>query len=296
MNLDLKNINLVLTQLRLVNFVPVICSSLIGWLIAPTQPNNTINLYLLTATLILLCAFFTLQNDITDYPADKRSRRSTPLVNGLISIPFIKKMSHACLVVATSLAILLAISINSLIWLILTVIYTALLMLYNSDFVRLKRPILAILILALIMGCLPLLLAYLVTKNTLTLNIGLIIIGIGTYRFSISILKDYKDYKEDLIYKKLTFLIKYGGKKTRISSLITAFVGSFAYLLATYRLEAVNYWLLIMLGLFASLQVTKRLQLGIKQTSYRDNASIFANIYKSSLYFDIGLAVCLYIF
>lgn len=281
-------------QLRTRNFIPTVVATVIGYLFIGTHELENKQLVLTLAAFVLLCAFFTLQNDIVDYEGDRRGHRASPLVSKLLSQSFLQKISYTF----GLSGLLLLVLTEDIVLFICGLIFILLCVAYNTRFVRNQRPVSSIAILALIMGALPLFAGLSIMNSNVTTSAIVIIAGYLCYRFSVSILKDYKDYVEDVASKKQTFLIKYGAKKTKTISIVMATLGYSLIITALYSARHKTDWLIVLLvvALFSLYQVVLRLSLGIKKSDYKDNTVVFGKLFNLSLYFDLGILVCLYIF
>lgn len=284
-----KILNLI-KQLRLKNFIPTIVSVLIGYKFASSIETEISELLLLLVALTPFCAFFALQNDIIDYHDDKRDQRISPLTHNVFGLDDLKIFSYIFLtigVIATTLTTNLVVYFANLLFITLCYIY-------NKSYIRNSRPILSIIILALVMGSIPFIAGLYISGKELNLASTIMAIGIFLYRCSISILKDYKDHIADAKSKKLTYLKKYGGRIVRKASLILSLVGYTLILVGLKLALGTNEWAIILtlLGVFAIYQFTLRVNLGVDKTDYAQNSQIFGKIYDLSLYFDLGVLLC----
>lgn len=290
----LQKIIYLTNQLRLKNFIPTIVSVLIGYKLVSSTKAESPELFLVIVALTSFCAFFALQNDITDFRDDQRGPRISPLVHNVFSLSDLKIFSYVFLalgIVATTLTANLVVYCASLVFITLCAIY-------NKPFIRNSKPVLSIIILALVMGSIPFMAGFYISDGELNHASVILVIGIFLYRCSISILKDYKDHKEDAKSKKVTCLKKYGGRAVRSASLVLSLIGYSLILFSLKLMFALDNWviLLTLLGVFAVYQFIIRLKLGISQSSYAKNSQIFGEIYNLSLYFDLGILLCLSIF
>lgn len=282
------------SQLRVRNFIPTLITALIGYTLTSSRKAENLEILLVIVALFCFCAFFALQNDINDYQDDKHGRRSSPLICDKFNLRDLRIISLVFLllgILATALTVDMTVYFASLIFILLCTVY-------NKPFVRNNRPILSIIILALVMGGIPFVTGVYTSGGKLNQSFAIMAIGIFLYRCSISILKDYKDYKEDKNSKKQTCLKKYGGLTIRNASLILSLVG-YSLLLIGLKLALVidkRIIILTLLSVFAIYQFTLRLNLGTDKSSYVMNSQIFGRVYTFSLYFDLAVLLCLYIF
>lgn len=261
-------------------------SCLVGFGFAGQQNLSYIDIA--CSVIILLSCYATIQNDIEDYDVDKLNKRNTPLINGTLDLAWVKMMNSSILIAA----ILIALSTRSTYLIIFSVFAVLLSIAYNKKPLMLsRRPISSIAILPIISAGIPTVIG--LGEQAWTM-IGLIVLSQAILRrASLALLKDYKDFDGDKKAGKNTFLIKYGPKITRMISIALGILGH-VLLLVAICIALPSKLAIILAAAVSALAIYRRLKLNDK--SNKHNNKIFSDLYNIENLFDLGLAVCLFIF
>ena len=271
--------------LRIENATLPLLSFFIGLGFAGTF-NNKFNSYVIIV-LIALTAYATLQNDIKDKLIDIANKRTSSYIDGTFSKQFIQ---HVCwyLLLLVAITVLLSqsvlLGVGAYIALALTIAYNI------KPFQFSRKPISSIVVLAILLGFIPALLG-LGTDIAFTSVWLLVILGLSLQRFSLSILKDYKDYIGDKKYNKKTFLLTYGPNATKTVSILFGFIGYLSILMA-FMIQFNNIWIVALLVMCAAFSIWYRFSLGANN---KRNTHVFINAQKINALFELGFIGCLFI-
>jgi 4-hydroxybenzoate polyprenyltransferase len=259
-----------------------------------TNPNNLPLLYA-ASCIVLLNFFATLQNDFNDAKLDKQAGRKSLIISGGSQLKQIKDIQLGILGVAIALAILIKdILVISVLSVYLVGIYS-----YNQKPLRLSyRPLASIAVLAFLFSGLPMYLGYILSQSRDS-RVYILILGFLFLRFSISALKDFKDYRGDKMFNKRTMLVVFGAQLVRILTIFFSTVSLLLITLAMINLLAISRQSIIFLILsliVLAYSIKLRFFLSDKKRSFYKNNIIFHQIVDVTIVFEAGVALCLYFY
>lgn len=271
------------------NSVAVLLSFAVGYLYSVDTFDQ--KLFLVSLLIIVFIhSAFTVQNDVHDMDVDALNNRKSLLLNKSLSI----KSAELFILSLISAAIFTTLFSSEQ---RLSVLFVAVLFMigeiYNKRPLHLsRRPISSIFVLALFFASAPLAYGFLLSGQPLTASFVALSILISTQRFSISLLKDFKDEKGDRKVGKNTFLIRYGkAAVTRISigfGLIS-YLGAAGIIVLVAEPHLLASAALIAIGLYCS---WNRLKLA-RTSAPKKLGKIFANSFILDNYFNLALIICL---
>lgn len=240
--------------------------------------------------LVAVSAFATLQNDLHDKDVDMANGRKSAYLDGSFKKEFIW---HVCLylLVFATVCVVLAHSILALFIFFVSILLS---IAYNSKPLQLsRRPISSIAVLAIVMAALPVTLG--LGAQLATTVIGqVVILGVTTQRFSLSILKDYKDYVGDKKLGKRTFLVAYGALATKYVSVSMSVIG-YTALLCAYYVHSGNGYITLAFCAAAVVSIGERILL-TNNVDVKHNNTVFRRSQIIHSYFEMALIACLFIF
>ncbi len=264
----------------------------IGYFLASSSlsPEFFVGLIILLA----IHALATVQNDIQDFEIDRANKRPSGLQDHSISLRQAQLFVQALMITALSVAIfssqrrlnLSIIAMSSLVaWL------------YNRGPVRAsKRPVSSIVLMGLCYGTLPFAYGYLIAGGPLH---GGYVLPLACLLFlarvSTTIMKDYKDAAGDKLLAKNTFYLRYGGKVTAQTSLLSgvlAYAGLVVILIKLGNHRIIFTLALAAAGLLALRSIMLRLMLTKTSNEKRLNV-IFHKCILSHNQFEMAALLCL---
>lgn len=206
---------------------------LLPFLIGYFYFSNSADLVLWIGILIIvfLHSSLTIENDIQDIKIDKMNKRKSVITDDELSTK-----SARIIVLLLILLALVAIVIEPS--LKLFVLWSSILFLgwvYNNKPLQLSRkPIPSIVVLALFYSFIPLVIGFKFNESEVSIGFLLFAVFLSLQRFSISMLKDYKDISGDTKYNKRTFLSKYGYETVANISVLFGLVSYIAIITILY--------------------------------------------------------------
>lgn len=260
----------------------------IGYFIFSPVHTFSANYFIAAVIIILSFSWATIQNDIADLKIDKINTPDKALADGRLSLSEVLNFSSLIFIWLLILSLynfpyhlFFVISLLGLSWL------------YNKPpFLFSRRPLASPIILALCYSTVPLIYGYYLGSGlTSNLNLLELIISWFLIRYSIAILKDYKDLQGDRIHNKRTFCLSFGFKNTAISSAICFTLGSAGFiwlLLANHQFV----WLYFLPLLFLFRNLYLRLKL-FKSADDKKLNNIFLKIFFGQNQFDLVFLLCL---
>lgn len=247
--------------------------------------------YIFLWSLFLVHSASTVQNDYYDLKIDKSNARDGLLVEGEAKLSDVKVFYY----LLNLAAVILPLFTNHK-FLGVSIIISLVLLgtLYNAKpFYLSRKPISSILLLAIYYATIPMILGFQIIGSELSTAISLSVIMVWTFqKFSISILKDYKDIKGDKKYGKKTFLIRYGSNKVKNFSI---FLGSASYILAVGLLVSSDKLNSIEMLILASIAIgcfINRHSL-MKFKDSEELNKIFQKSFMFDNYFNLAVIICL---
>lgn len=193
--------------------------------------------------LLLLHSVATVQNDIEDFEVDKINDPSKPLQSGRITLKEARILQYG-LVIASLIFSLLNLPIH--IFFVLLMLLLA--WVYNKPpFSLSRKPISSLAILGIAYGVATLLYGYTLSGKSFRWQFVLALLLWFFLRFSISIMKDYKDTKGDRMFNKNTFYLAFGGKITSRLSLGISVLSYCGILFLSLYIRTVNLFFLILI-------------------------------------------------
>ncbi len=256
-----------------------------------SSDKTTIDFYLLLLSLIFAHSAFTVQNDYYDLEIDKSNSRDGLFVEGKIKPSEIKIFYR----VLNFLALVLPLFTQQKLVATSVIFFLVILAtLYNAKpFLLSRKPISSILLLAIYYATLPTFLGYQIsTEKSSTMIYVLLIVIWSAQKFSISVLKDYKDIIGDKKYGKQTFLQQYGSNMVKRTSL---FLGICSYIFAVIVLalsSEFNTLGLMILSIVAILCCKNRLDLR-KNDDSEKLTRVFQKSFLFDNYFNLTVLLCL---
>jgi len=206
-------------------------------------------------SILLAHSIATIQNDINDYEIDKINSPDKPLTGGKISIKEAKTFSWILLSILGFIAVVGFPKHFFFIFIILLICW-----LYNNPpFLLSRKTFWPLIILASMYSVVPMLYGYFLKNSIITSGFLCIVMVWFLLRISISILKDFKDEKGDLIFKKKTFYLTYGKNLTIRTSLYFSVV---SFILIFYFLDYIRpiwVWFIMMLPAVRSIYLRWKL-------------------------------------
>jgi len=191
--------------------------------------------------LLLLHSVATVQNDIEDFEIDKLNDSLKPLQSRRITLEEAKKLQYGLIICATIIALF-----SSPIHLIFVLLMLSLAWAYNKPPLLLSRkPVSSLVILGLAYGIIPLLYGYIVSGRTFQPSFALALALWFLLRYSISIMKDYKDAKGDKVFNKRTFYLTFGRTTTIWLGLLLSIFSYIGILTLSFNIRPLNWFFLI---------------------------------------------------
>jgi len=283
-----------IVQLRTRNALPPVVALLTGYALFGSASLDNSKLAATTVAIICIMFFFTLQNDVVDAEEDTAGGRAAPLNQGTLNITMLTTWYKRFLLAS----LVFSLATKSWTSILLITLLAVLAWQYNKPPLEgSHRPAISIIELGLILSTLPLLIGWSVAGKTGPSTAAMLIAGLFLVRVAVSILKDYKDHSEDMLFGKKTFLIHHGPKVTNVFSLSASVVG---YCLVAIALLATSHSGLVNLSATTALTIALystglRLRLGEAKANYKRNAHIFQRLFDCSVYFDMAVLACLLI-
>lgn len=242
---------------------PALLSFSIGYFIYQTEIKSD---YFIGLIIILLAhSIADIQNDIADIKIDKVNSPKRPLAKGLVSISEAKKF------ILVLIAILLFLGlIKSPMHLLIAITFLLISWIYSFKPLELShQPLFSVLTLATSYTIVPFIYGFYLNSQRGDVFPIYLLLFLVLVKFSISILKDFGDEKGDLLFKKITFYIKYGKESVFKNSLLLAIVGYIGILVSTSLLRHFT-WLILLSSVpaFFSIYLRKRI------FSFKDEKSI----------------------
>lgn len=256
----------------------------------------SIEIFISVICVILLNFFATLQNDVIDQQIDKASKRNTALTRGEISVNQTMAIAYSFFVIAVAIPMLLGLRQVT----IFSIIYAAWIYGYNMLPLQFSRhPISSIVTLSLLLSSLPLMFGYFLASNHL--DHTLVFLGIGGFlsRFSISILKDYKDFRADTAYQKITFLVAFGANRVRRISLYFSIFSYIIWIILIIQIRGYKLPVLLgclLLAILSTYSISQRIILSNSIKKFGVNNNLFHKIIDIQILFEYGVFVCFYLF
>lgn len=256
-------------------------------------PDNWWNLIVGLVLILLLHSAVTLRNDIADLEIDKSNERSSVLISGQLSPKHAQQIYIDIVIVALIVAMISTNQLTALLFCLSIVIAG---WAYNDKpFQFSMQPVSSIVDMALFYGAIPLVFGLALAGHKLTLGFILFTVFFAAQRFSISILKDFKDAKGDKRHHKQTFLLKYGAQKVAVISNVLGWA-SYAAMILIVSLKmsfgivhVIGVVLLIILAIMNGLLRKKLLQ----TTDNNQLKKIFPKVFLAENQFNLLLIVCL---
>ncbi|HSW37778.1 MAG TPA: UbiA family prenyltransferase [Candidatus Saccharimonadales bacterium] len=283
--------NLYLDLARPYNALPALLSFAIGYYFY--KPPSAWFDFLIGFTVVaLLHSAFTMQNDLYDMDVDKANKRQTPLMNGLIPVASLRQVIINLFFVSLVISWF---SSNKLYCLIFVLAYAGIAWAYNSrPFSGSRRPIISILLLGLFYTLLPLSFGLALGNNNPTTGFVVFCLLMTVIRFSISILKDFKDATGDRKHRKRTFYLAFGRKPTIVVSNLLGWIGySLVSLMLARRFFGKLPLALIYLIIFVAIvNIINRTSL-FRTSNEKTLTRIFQKSFTAESYFEAMILVCL---
>ena len=278
------------------NTVPPVLSVIIGYALANQSQMFGLPLFIACISIILLNGYATIQNDLIDLTIDADSGRSSALINHTIDTASLRLVNYVILLIALALPLL----INDKTMFVYLALYVVGISLYNlPPFYASRRPLASITLLALLFSTLPIIIGLHVAGEQRVGRYALFLTVSFLLRFSISMLKDYKDYSGDKKHHKRTFLVGYGPVVTKRVTLLFSLIGScgvWFYLLSHVQRnpQTITLNMAIFVGLVLAYKI--RVGLGQDKASFGRNNQSFHRIIMYQNLIDVGALLCLYYF
>lgn len=256
---------------------------------------NTMSITVALLIVVVLNFAFTLQNDLVDSAIDKKAKRKTALLTGIVTGQQVELVTKALLAIAIAVPLLLSLRSH----VIFAIGYGLVAWQYNMRPIQAsRRPLSSIMVLALLLSVLPFAFGLQLAGQALSLQVVLFALGLGMYRWSTSVLKDYKDFVADRGFLKKTFLIAFGPRAVRSVCLVLYAIGALSMIgltVAQTGYDIVNLILAAGLLIGAGLAFLLRQQLSVQPKNYAANNDRFHTILDIQLIFEAGLLTWLYI-
>lgn len=261
-----NKINAYVELLRPQNAATALLAFLIGFFFS----NHTIiwnELFAGLTILILLHAAATLQNDVEDIKIDTINAPMKPLQSKKISLYEAKRFLYLLLLIVLLLSIVIF-----PFYLFISVPFALLIIwLYNKKpFLLSHKPIASILLLTSSYALLPILFGLVLSKQAISPLLIIWLLSWFLIRFSIIILKDYKDEKGDKRYGKKTFFLVFGKRYTDTLSITLSVIGYLSLLSSSFFLRD-NFLFLIIAFIFAFFSFLPRIALPKTKESQKAN-------------------------
>lgn len=276
------------------NAVAALLSCAVGFVFYNPSSNWFIVGFGLLVVLILH-SVFTVQNDVYDLEIDIANKRKNAFTEQKISKASLERFILCGIVAALGVSIYQQ---QKLSFLAFIGLYSLVAWSYNAPpFSLSRRPVWSIIILVLFYALLPLVFGLKLSGNGFSGMFYLLCLAMSLQRFSISMLKDYKDVFGDKKFGKNTFLLVYGHRMTAIISLsfcMAGYVGVFFVLSTMVPAEGSIslYAALSALALLAILNTRRRLGL-VRTTDNKALATIFRQSFVAENQFNLLLILCL---
>lgn len=281
-----------LVLLRPRNAVPPLLWLLVGYAAGGATNYRSAPLTLCFIGLALLNFFATAQNDLEDFDIDKDSGRRSALTDGRVSKNSLRLIGR--FMAGLALVLPLIFWQPRVFWLLL--IYLLVCWLYNSPPAQLsRRPVASITALGLCFAALPFLYGWIISSGPLSSAVIWLIAGGFLLRFSLSALKDYKDYYGDKKNSKQTFLIRFGPHKLRSISMFMFVAGLALIILAALSDLGAKAGALF-LAAFAIYMISERAKLKAGKNYFDYNNRLFHKLLTLGILFEAGVWACFYIY
>lgn len=281
-------------QLRTQNALPPVLGFLVGYMFYQSMSIDSRSLFFGGLAAILFSFAATIQNDLADYQIDRYGKRSSPLLDGTITVSQLR----ITMVILFFMATLAAMATSNIYTFGLLLVSALLAWQYNRPPIQAsKRPLASIILLGILLSALPIASGASLNSATYSPSILIFIFGYLLHRISISMLKDYKDYSADKHFSKNTFLIRFGHHTTINASLVLSVIGPAIILLSLLSkiTTTLSIILAVILTLLAIYQSAERLYFNSRQSQFSTNNKIFIHLFIISVLFDAGVLLCLYI-
>lgn len=270
---------------------------IVGWLVAVPKLDSVSNLQAITSVLILILvhASVTIENDIADQTVDATNNVDRPITRRQISA---QDALYLSLLLISTAAIIAFFSPQRWQNISFISLFVFIGWLYNNPPIRLNfRPIGSIVTLALAYAMLPLVYGLVIGGYNKTLYIAAVfIIAWGLQRASVSILKDYKDVVGDKKVGKSTFLLRYGKRKTALTSLYLASLGYasvvFALMAQAHNIDALVLATICGTTILAVYGLYLRRQL-LAMSQFKLLTKQFYKIFRVHKYLEMMVIACL---
>lgn len=279
------------------NALPTLLAFLTGVAVVEPSMIFSTTVCVTSLSLVIINIVLTLQNDVYDIQVDRTNKYRSSLLVGLFTEAQLKDIIRYGLLCCVSLPLIVrrfdvAFALSILI---------ALGIAYNCPpYQGSRRPIASLAILSLVFSALSYVLGVYVAGGAF--NVGVVLMGLAFYfyRWSASIMKDYKDVAGDTKHAKRTFLVAYGPKRTRRVSIVTAVVGCAGIVGFMLYSKGLNSLAMVFaLGVVvccALVAVAKRWQLSNNQSRFDKNHSLFQSILLVQIALELGVLLWFYLF
>lgn len=195
--------------------------------------------------LLLLHSAATVQNDIEDFEIDKLNDPLKPLQSKRITLEEARKLQYG-LIFCTIIVALFSLPVHLMFVLLMLSLAWA----YNKPpFLLSRKPISSLAILGLAYGAIPLLYGHVLSGKILELSFALALVFWFLLRYSISIMKDYKDTKGDKVFNKRTFYLTFGGSTTVWLSLFLSVFSYAGILILSINVRTINWVFLLLIAM-----------------------------------------------
>lgn len=274
------------------NALPPLLSLFLGYSLNSTR--ITVNILAASVSIIFLNFFATLQNDIADKTLDKFAGRKNLFLDGAITSDQLKTVAYGLAAISLALPLL----INDKQVFLILLLYFGLAGSYNTlPFQFSRKPVSSILLLSFLFSTMPLIIGYYLAGGLVNARFLWLLIAGFCLRFTISILKDYKDYGPDKKFHKNTFLVAYGPVPVKRTSLILSCLGYLIFMVAIVgyiKIIPLTSALLALTGLISLYGLWLRAKLRVSTNSFSFNNKIFHRIINQQNVFEAGIILCLY--
>ena len=244
--------------------------------------------------ILLLHSSFTVQNDVYDYEIDLANKRKSALTKKRVTKAALQRFVWYSVLAALAAS---AYNQQKLYFLGFILLFVFLAWCYNCPPLFLsRRPVWSILLLALYYASTPFLFGFTLGGNGSGLAVILFCVALSVQRFSVSILKDYKDVAGDKKHGKQTFLLAYGHRAVALLSILgcaLGYLGVFGVLLLHFRPHRVGAYLaLSALLVVVAINIHRRLKLWNNHDN-ADLTELFSQSFRGENQCNAVLVVCL---
>ncbi len=238
------------------------------------------NYFIGVICVLLVHSFATVQNDIEDLEIDKVNAPNKGLSSGKITLEDANRFKNGLLVPALILGLT---NFPAHLFFVLAMIFLS--WAYNmKPLVFSRKPIISIIILAVMYSTLPLTYGYSLTGTGISPFFILMAAAWFLLRFSISMLKDLKDEAGDKLFGKITFSLKFGKAAAIMASIALAII-SYSAIIGLSYFHKPN-WLLVAAALIALYEIYLRYKL-LRTRNPDDTRISFNKIFFGQNYFDL---------